>query len=149
MSIEEEERNPKKQYTLTVWTYGTAFHTALVAGAGKAFARKEQSLMALDCKLEMRLGNMWVKTGVEQMLGWIDRNLAIRCPFRTHVCVEGDVGEACSKFQKTVLHSDMSQLILVGQMWRRESSLKKTGRATWQLMRKQKRERKKVSYNNR
>ena len=36
------------------------------AGAGIAFARK--SKMAPDCKLEVRLDNMWVKTGVEHML---------------------------------------------------------------------------------
>ena len=30
-------------------------------------------LMALDCKLVVRLDNMWVKTGVEQMLSWIER----------------------------------------------------------------------------
>ena len=30
-------------------------------------------LMARDCKLEVRLDNMWVKTGVEQMLSWIER----------------------------------------------------------------------------
>ena len=29
--------------------------------------------MALDCKLELRLDNMSVKTGVEQMLSWIER----------------------------------------------------------------------------
>ena len=30
-------------------------------------------ILALDCKLEVRLDNMWVKTGVEQMLSWIER----------------------------------------------------------------------------
>ena len=29
--------------------------------------------MALDCKLEVRLDNMWVKTGVDQILSWIER----------------------------------------------------------------------------
>ena len=30
-------------------------------------------LMAVDCKLEVRLDNMWVKTGVEQQLSSIER----------------------------------------------------------------------------
>ena len=36
-----------------------------------------------------------------------------------------------------MLHSDMSSLILVGQMWKQESSLEKSGKATWQLTSKQ------------
>ena len=65
-------------------TDGSAFHKdmPLVAGAGvgkalrtgrKKIQRAELEAcaavcMALDCKLEVRLGNMWVKTGVGQML---------------------------------------------------------------------------------
>ena len=54
---------------------------------------------------------------------------ASHCLLLAHVCVEGDVEEACANLHKTVLHSDMFQVILVGQMWMRESSLKETGRA--------------------
>ena len=109
LSVEEEERNPKKQYTLTesgtrlvVWTDGSAFHKDMplvaAAGAGIAFARNSKAnthfalnaqgrmtkqrgeldacaavLMALNCKLEVRLDNMWVKTGVQKILSWIER----------------------------------------------------------------------------
>ena len=38
-------------------------------------------LMALDCKLEVRLDNMWVKTGVEQLVCWIERKKQATCRF--------------------------------------------------------------------
>ena len=82
---------------LVIWTDGSSFHKDMplvaAAGAGIAFARRSKAntnfalnaqggmtnqrgeleacaavLMAFDCKLEVRLDNMWVKTGVEKML---------------------------------------------------------------------------------
>ena len=87
---------------LVVCTVGGAFHKDMplvaAAGAGIAFARRSRAqanfalnahggmtnqrgeleacatvILTLDCKLEVRLDNMWVKTGVEQMLSWIER----------------------------------------------------------------------------
>ena len=34
-------------------------------------------LMTLDCKLVVRLDNMWVKTGVEQLLRWIEKKATL------------------------------------------------------------------------
>ena len=85
LSLEEEE-NPEMQYTLTENGRGIAF--ARKSEANTNFALNAQGgmtnqggeleacaavLMALDCKLEVRLDNMWVKTGVEHLLSWIGR----------------------------------------------------------------------------
>ena len=87
---------------LVIWMDGSAFHKdmPLVAAAGAviAFARRSRAkanfalnaqggmtnqrgeleacaavILALDCKLDVRLDNMWVKTGVEQMPSWIEK----------------------------------------------------------------------------
>ena len=53
-------------------------------------------LMALDCKLEVRLDNMWVKTGVEPMLSWVERKKQPTFrPEHTSV-VESDLGKTCA-----------------------------------------------------
>ena len=105
-----------------VWTDGCAFHkeAPLVAAAeaGIDFAGKSKAntnfalhaqggmtnqrgaleacaavLMARDCKLEVRLDNMWVKTGVEQMLSWIERKKQPTFRSERTLCVESDMGE--------------------------------------------------------
>ena len=74
--------------------------------------------------------NMLVKTGVEQMVSWIE---TMKQP--TFLSDHTSALKAMLE-----LHSDMSLLILFGQMWRQEFSMRKTGRATWQLTSKQKEE---------
>ena len=119
----EEEGIPTKQYTLTesgtrlfVWTDGSAFHKdmPLVAASrsGNSLCSRvkskhsfrlqrtwrharQSSWHSFDYRLE--LDNMWFKTRVEQMLSWIERKReATHFPLRTHVCVEGDVGDVCA-----------------------------------------------------
>ena len=91
-------------------------HFALNAREGMTNQRAELEacaviLMALDCKLEVRLDIMWVKTGVEHMLSWTEKEK--QPTFRT---VWRAMWENLCRSEKTVLHSDMSQVAFVGQM---------------------------------
>ena len=100
-----EERNPNNQYTPTccvdrrkripqlhaIGCWGWAWdspcskvtsehHFALnalerVTNQRAALEACAAALMALDCKLEVRLDSMCFKTGVEQMLSWIERKM--------------------------------------------------------------------------
>ena len=90
---------------LVVWTNGMAVHKVmtLIARTGIPFESQKANthfavnaqggmanqkaelatcaaiLMVLDCELEVRLDNMWVKMGVEQMLSWIARKKQPTC----------------------------------------------------------------------
>ena len=141
-----------------MWAYGSAFHkdTPLVAGADaeKAFARKSKAnshfalnakggmtnqraefeacaavLMALNCEVEVRLDNTWVKTSVEHMLRWMERR---KTPtFRSkHTSVWRPCGETYANSQTPCYYTQ-------------------TFLSSWQLTNKQRREHKKVSHNNR
>ena len=134
-----EEGNPKTQYTLTesgtrldVWTDGSTLHRdmPLLAGAETGIDSARQStanthFWSLGSKFDVRLDNMWVETGVEQKLSGIKRTKQPTSAQSTQTC-----GRRCAKdlrgSPKTVLRSDMSGLILVGQMWKQEFSLKNT-----------------------
>ena len=73
------------------------------------------ALMAFDCKLEVRLNNMWLKTGVEQMLSWIEKRK--QPTFRSeHTSVWKAIWERL--VQIPTGHVTMSQFILDGQTWK-------------------------------
>ena len=104
-------------------------------------------LVALDCKLEVTLDDSWVKTGVEQMLSWTERKK--QATLRSQHTSESDVGKTLAILQETRSRPDMPQLILNGQTWKQDFSVRKTGRATWQSTSKRWRERRRASHHSR